>query len=286
MRRPVVDIYRLGGRLVVCVAALVSFAMVVPAFFTIPVSFSSTRYIIFPPKTLSLRWYEAYLTIPEWTSATGYSVLLACLTMVVTLALGLPAAFGLARGTFPGKKAMTLLFVVPLMIPVILIAMAEYFFLIDLGLVGTTTGLVIAHTVFAMPFVIIIVHATLQGFDRNYELAAMSLGASPATTFWYVTLPLIKPGVLSAALLAFLASFNEFLISLFRHRSGRHDASDPVLEGNSVRIEPDDRRGVVAVHRPEHYDAVAAPARALANPAPRGRRPAVRRRRADYLIHR
>ena len=235
MRRPAVDIYWLGGRFVVCVAALVSFAMVVPAFFTIPVSFSSTRYIIFPPKTLSLRWYEAYFTIPEWTSATGFSVLLACLTMVVTLALGLPAAFGLARGTFRGKKAMTLLFVVPLMIPVILIAMAEYFFLIDLGLVGTTTGLVIAHTVFAMPFVIIIVHATLQGFDRNYELAAMSLGASPITTFWYVTLPLIRPGVLSAALLAFLASFNEFLISLFV--IGQAGTTLPIQFWKGIRFE-------------------------------------------------
>ena len=132
-RRLPVAVYRLGGRLVAALAVLVAVLMVVPAFFTIPVSFSATRYIIFPPKTWSLRWYEAYFTIPEWTGATGYSLLLAGLTMLVTLALGLPAAFGLARGTFRGKKAMILLFVVPLMIPVILIAMAEYFFLNDLG---------------------------------------------------------------------------------------------------------------------------------------------------------
>ena len=126
------DIYWLGSKVVLGVAVLVSIAMVVPAFFTIPVSFSSTRYIIFPPSDYSLRWYEAYFTIPEWTGATVFSLVLACLTMIVTLALGLPAAFGLARGTFRGKKAMTLLFVVPLMIPIILIAMAEYFFLNDL----------------------------------------------------------------------------------------------------------------------------------------------------------
>ena len=234
-RRLPVAVYRLGGRLVGALAVLVSILMVVPAFFTIPVSFSSTRYIVFPPKTWSLRWYEAYFTIPEWTGATGYSLLLAGLTMLVTLALGLPAAFGLARGTFRGKQVMTLLFVVPLMIPVILIAMAEYFFLNDLGLIGTTTGLVIAHTVFAMPFVIIIVYATLQGFDRSYELAAMSLGANPAATFWHVTLPLIRPGVLSAALLAFLASFNEFLISLFV--IGNAGSTLPIQFWKGIRFE-------------------------------------------------
>jgi putative spermidine/putrescine transport system permease protein len=220
LQRPVLgggwaDPYSVGRRLVTVLAFLVVIAMILPAFFVIPVSFSATRFLIFPPEELSLRWYQAYFNIPEWTRATVYSVVLGVLTTATTLALGIPAAFGLVRGRFRGQRLLTLLFVAPLIIPVILIAMSEYFFLADLNLIGTTLGLVIAHTVFALPFAIIIIVATLRGFNQSYELASMSLGANPLLTFWHVTLPLIRPGVVSAALLAFLASFNEFLISLF-----------------------------------------------------------------------
>ena len=142
-------------------------------------------------------------------------MVLALLTTVVSLLLGFPAAFGLARGRFRGRQAITVLFIAPLIVPVILIAIAEYFFLTELSLTGTTLGLVIAHTLLALPFVVIIVMATLRGFDRSYERAALSLGANPLRTFWHVTLPLIRPGVISAALFAFLASFGEFLTSLF-----------------------------------------------------------------------
>ena len=267
-RGPRVDLYRLGGRVVAGLAVLVSILMVVPAFFTIPVSFSATRYIIFPPKTLSLRWYEAYFTIPEWTGATGYSVLLATLTMLATLALGLPAAFGLARGTFRGRKAMILLFVVPLMIPVILIAMAEYFFLNDLGLIGTTTGLVIAHTVFAIPFVIIIVYATLQGFDRRYELAAMSLGASPRRHLLARDPPAHPPRGAQCRPARLPCLLQRVPDLALRHRQRRLDPSHPVLEGHSLRIEPDHRRRLLALHRAQHRHAAPAPRRTPADRAP------------------
>jgi putative spermidine/putrescine transport system permease protein len=196
-------------------AVVVVLVMAVPAFFVVPVSFSPTRFLIFPPDGFSLRWYETYFTTPEWTEATIYSVVLACLTTATSLVIGVPAAFGLARGRFRGKQAINLLLVMPLIVPIILIAMAEYFFLTEINLRGTTAGLVIAHTILALPFVVIIVTAALRPFDRSYERAAMSLGAGPLQTFWQITLPLIRPGVLSAALFAFLASFGEFLTSEF-----------------------------------------------------------------------
>jgi putative spermidine/putrescine transport system permease protein len=209
------DPYVVGRWLLTALAVLIVAAMAIPAFFVVPVSFSPTRFLTFPPPGFSLRWYESYFTTPEWTSATVYSVVLAVLTTAVSLLIGIPAAFGLARGRFRGRPAVTMLIVAPLVVPVILISIAEYFFLAEIGLIGTTPGLVLAHTLLALPFVVIIVTASLQGYDRAFERAAMSMGAGPLRTFWHVTLPLIRPGVISAALFAFLASFGEFLVSLF-----------------------------------------------------------------------
>jgi putative spermidine/putrescine transport system permease protein len=233
-RRPR-DPYVLGRWLLTALAVLIVAAMAIPAFFVVPVSFSPTRFLTFPPPSFSLRWYEAYFTTPEWTTATVYSVVLAVLTTAVSLIIGIPAAFGLARGRFRGRQAVTMLVVAPLVVPVILIAIAEYFFLAEIGLIGTTPGLVIAHTLLALPFVVIIVTASLQGYDRAYERAAMSMGAGPLRTFWHVTLPLIRPGVISAALFAFLASFGEFLVSLFAIGATR--STLPIQLWKGIRFE-------------------------------------------------
>jgi len=229
------DWYRLGHRVIVAVAVLVVIVMAVPAFFVVPVSFSPTRFLTFPPESLSLRWYRTYFGTGEWTVATGYSVVLAVLTTIVSLLVGVPAAFGLARDRFRGRQAITLLLIAPLVVPVILIAIAEYFFMTDVNLIGTTLGLVIAHTVLALPFVVIIVTAGLRTYDRSFELAAMSLGANQLRTFWHVTLPLVRPSVLSAGLFAFLASFGEFLVSLFVIGSTR--STLPIQLWKGIRFE-------------------------------------------------
>ncbi|MGH2618009.1 MAG: ABC transporter permease, partial [Thermomicrobiales bacterium] len=234
-RRKLRDPYQVGRWLVVALAVLIVVAMAVPALFVVPVSFSATRFLKFPPEALSLRWYESYFTTPEWTDSTAYSLVLALLTTAASLLIGIPAAFGLARGQFRGRQLVTLLIIAPLIVPVILIAIAEYFFMAELNLIGTTPGLVIAHTLLAMPFVVIIVTASLRGYDRSFERAAMSMGAGPLRTFWHVTLPLIRPGVVSAALFAFLASFGEFLVSLFVIGSTR--STLPIQLWKGIRFE-------------------------------------------------
>ena len=233
--RAVRDPYELGHGVVIAIAILVVVAMAVPALFVVPVSFSPTRFLTFPPESFSWRWYESYFATPEWTESTIYSVVLAILTTGTSLLLGLPAAFGLARGHFRGRQLITLLIIAPLIVPVILIAIAEYFFMSEINLIGTTPGLVIAHTLLAMPFVVIIVTASLRGYDRSYERAAMSMGAGPLRTFWHVTLPLIRPSVISAALFAFLASFGEFLTSLFVIGSTR--STLPIQLWKGIRFE-------------------------------------------------
>jgi putative spermidine/putrescine transport system permease protein len=220
---------------VVALAVVIVVAMAIPALFVVPVSFSPTRFLTFPPPSLSLRWYETYFATPEWTESTVYSVVLAVLTTGASLLIGLPAAFGLARGHFRGRQLVTLLIIAPLIVPVILIAIAEYFFMSEINLIGTTPGLVIAHTLLALPFVVIIVTASLRGYDRSYERAAMSMGAGPLRTFWHVTLPLIRPSVISAALFAFLASFGEFLTSLFVIGSTR--STLPIQLWKGIRFE-------------------------------------------------
>lgn len=196
-------------------AVIVAAFLLLPMFIVVPVSFSDTRFLSFPPKGFSLQWYEAMFVNPSWARATLYSIQVAVLTMGLSILLGLPAAFGLVRARFRGRKLIMALFALSLVIPVILIAMAEYLFLAKLGLSGTTLGLVMAHTTLALPFVIIVLVAALQDFDRSYERAALSLGAGPLRTFWHVTLPLIRPAIISAAALAALASLNEFMTSLF-----------------------------------------------------------------------
>ena len=229
------DPYAWGGLLVVAFAVIVVLLMAIPALFVVPVSFSPTRFLTFPPESLSLRWYESYFTTPEWTESTAYSVVLAVLTTATSLLIGIPAAFGLARGRFRGRQLVTLLITAPLIVPVILIAIAEFFFMNEVNLIGTTLGLVIAHALLAMPFVVIIVTASLHGYDRSYERAAMSMGAGPLRTFWHVTLPLIRPSVISAALFAFLASFGEFLTSLFVIGSTR--STLPIQLWKGIRFE-------------------------------------------------
>jgi ABC-type spermidine/putrescine transport system permease subunit II len=229
------DPYRLAGRLVGGVAFLVAIFMIMPAFIVMPVSFSDSSILTFPPRNFSLRWYRAFLSIPEWRGAVGYSLLVGLLSAVVSVALGLPASFGLARGRFRGRKLLVAFFVLPLVVPVILMAMAEYFFLSRFDLTGTLTGLVIAHAAIAMPFVLTIMVAAVRDFDRAYEMAALSLGARPIAVFWLVSLPLLRPAVFSAALLGFLASFNEFLVTLFI--IGSAGATLPIQFWKGIRFE-------------------------------------------------
>lgn len=215
IRKTRLDPFTLASGAIKLTAILVAAFLLLPMFIVVPVSFSDTRFLSFPPKGLSLQWYEAIFANPAWTRATLYSIQVAALTTALSLLLGLPAAFGLVRARFRGRALIMALFALSLVMPVILIAMAEYLFLARIGLAGTTIGLVMSHTTLALPFVIIVLVAALQDFDRSYERAAMSLGAGPLQTFRHVTLPLLRSGIASAAALAALASLNEFMTSLF-----------------------------------------------------------------------
>lgn len=196
-------------------AGLVMAFLVAPTLIVIPMSFSDSQYLEFPPERWSLRWYESYFNSFEWMRATGTSFKAGFLTMLVATPLGTAAAYGLhvSRLRYVGLTFMLLM--TPMIVPVILVAIGVFYAYVKLGLVNTLTGLVLAHSILAVPLVVIIVSAALKSYDMNQERVARSLGANRLTAFLLVTLPQIRFAVITSALLAFLTSFDEVIIALF-----------------------------------------------------------------------
>ena len=197
------------------VAALVLAFLVVPTLLVVPMSFSGAQYLEFPPRQWSLRWYENYFASASWMQATATSFKAAALTAVVATPLGTMAAYGLAASRFRAARAVHVLLITPLIVPVILIAIGVFYVYVKAKLNNTLAGLVLAHSMLAMPLVVIIVTSALKSFDANQEMVARSLGASRARAFMLVTLPQIRFAVVSGVLLSFLTSFDEVILALF-----------------------------------------------------------------------
>ena len=189
--------------------------LVIPSFIVIPMSFSASQYLEFPPKEWSLRWYDHYIHHADWMRATATSFKVAILNIFVATPVGVMAAYGLYSAQFRFNKYIYLLLISPMIIPVVLIGIGIFYAYAKLKLVNTITGLVLAHTILALPLVIIVVTSALHSFDQNLEIAARSLGASRVRAFFSVTLPQIRFSVITAALLSFLTSFDEVIVALF-----------------------------------------------------------------------
>lgn len=196
------------------VAGLVIAFLVGPTLLVVPMSFSDSRYLTFPPPEWSLRWYRAYFDSIEWRDATFVSFQAAFGTMLLATTVGTLAAYGLHTSRLGASRLVQALLVLPMMIPVILIAIGVFIFFAPLGLNNSITGLVLAHSILAVPLVVISVTAGLKNFDMNQEMAARSMGATRARAFLTITMPQIRYSVLSGALLAFITSLDEVVIAL------------------------------------------------------------------------
>jgi putative spermidine/putrescine transport system permease protein len=199
-------------------AGLVLLFLVVPILIVIPMSFTPTERLEFPPPGLSLRWYQSFFESSEWMDAAWVSIRAAVLTVLVATPLGTAAAYGLHVAAGRWSKILRAALVVPLIVPVIIVAIGLFYVFAKLGLINTMTGLVLAHTVHAIPFVIVTVTAGLRRYEMNQEMVARSLGANRWIAFFTVTLPQIRVSVLSGALFAFVTSFDEVVIALFISR--------------------------------------------------------------------
>lgn len=202
-------------RLVHAAAALVFAFLVLPLIVVLPTSFTSAEQLSFPPPGFSLRWYRAYLADPAWIEATLRSLGIAAVTTGLATVLGTMLAFSILRGRYPGRGVVSQIATAPLAVPTIVYSVAVYGLFAGLKLVGDWHGVALAHTVHALPFVVLIVGAALRTVDPAQELAAMGLGASRTGAVLRVTLPQIRPALISAAFLAFVSSFDELVIALF-----------------------------------------------------------------------
>lgn len=219
------------------IAGLTLAFLALPVLVVVPLSFSASPYLEFPPAGFSLQWYGRYFASARWMAATVLSLEIAAGTTLVALLLGVPAAFGLVRREFPGKGLAVAFFMAPIIVPYIITAIAVYFLFVRLGLIGSVPGLLVAHSLLALPKVIVIVAAALKGVDRNLERASLSLGAGPLATFLRVTLPVIRPAVTTAALFAFLTSFDELILTMFI--TGPTSVTLPRQIWDAVRLEID-----------------------------------------------
>lgn len=209
--------------------------LVIPTLIVVPISFTQTDYIAFPPRGFSLQWYGTFLGEGPWRTSTLNSFLVASVSAGLATAIGTLAALGLKR--LPRTLARLTIWIVllPMVVPTIIMAVALYGAFASLGLIGTKLGLILAHALLTLPFVVINVSAVMQNVDWRMVDAARSLGASPVLAFRKVTLPAILPGVVAGLVFAFLTSFDEVVVALFV--SGVDSITLPVQMWNGIRFE-------------------------------------------------
>lgn len=211
------DFHKLGAWrwVLTAICAAMSLFLLLPILFIVALSFGSSRWLIFPPPGWTLKWYEELFADPRWIGAALTSAKIGVIVMVISVVLGLLASLALVRGTFRGRAVLRAFFLTPMVLPVVIVAVALYAAFLRLGLNGTLPGFVIAHVIVALPFAIITITGALETFDPAIEDAAILCGASPWEARLRVTLPGIRHGLFSAAIFSFLISWDEVVLAIF-----------------------------------------------------------------------
>ena len=224
-----------GGVVVPAIAGLVYLFLLAPSVIIIPLSFSGSTEYIFPPKTLSLDLYYQYMFTSNWVEVTLRSLKVALIVTALSMLLGVPGAYALARAQFPGKGALATLLLSPILVPIIVIALGLYLYLSTLRVTGTLFAVVLAHTVYVVPFVIVTMSAGIKQLDENLEKVATIMGANRVRVLIQVVLPQLVPSLVSAALFSFLMSFDEVVLSWFV--TGASTMTLPVKMYSSIQWE-------------------------------------------------
>lgn len=185
-----------------------------PTLLMIPLSFGSGG-LNWPPQGFTLHWYETVLNSPVWTQALLRSLMVGVGTGLLAMLIGTPAAFLLVRSDISGKAAWLAFILSPIVVPRMIIAVGLFYVFARMGLVGSAVGLILGHTVVAVPYVVMTMMAVLRNYDMRLDHAAQSLGARPLATLRYVTFPILAAGMMSSFLFAFATSFDELTIALF-----------------------------------------------------------------------
>jgi putative spermidine/putrescine transport system permease protein len=218
-------------------AILVVLFIAAPLVIVVPMSFSTSSSLQFPPPGYGWQYYERYFTDPGWLRPTWNSIVIASAVTLLTMGLVTPATFAMVRHRFYGKGLANVMLMMPLAVPHIVMAVGYYSTLGQIGLVHSRTGVILAHTCLSVPIAFLVLSANLKGFDRSLERAARSLGATPVQTFVHVTLPILRPGLIISALFAFVQSFDETVVAIFI--SGRNAETLPRKMFDSIRQDAD-----------------------------------------------
>ncbi|WP_425917323.1 ABC transporter permease [Pseudomonas sp. GWSMS-1] len=237
--------YHLGSWLLKTSSWLVLLFLIMPILVIIPLSFNVEPFfsftegmLTFQPEAYSLRWYSAIFSDDKWLLAIKNSFFIGFFATLLATVLGTCAAVGLARDDMPMRRLITALLLSPMIVPLIITAAGMFFFYSDLGLAGNYLGIIIAHAALGTPFVIITVTATLTGFDYSLARAALNLGATPLRVFFDIIMPLIRPGVISGALFAFITSFDEVVVILFMAGPQQRTIPRQMFSGLREQINP------------------------------------------------
>ncbi|MEZ5651627.1 MAG: ABC transporter permease [Burkholderiaceae bacterium] len=205
----------LPGAGLALVAALVLLLLQLPVIVVVLASFTETSYLTVPPKGFTLQWYWKVLGDESYRDAIVFSLMLALSSTALSLAVGTAAAYAIVRRKLPGSEAIASLLMAPLVFPAVVIAVALLQFYTVVGLRGSFAGLVAAHVLITMPYVVRSVLAALAGTDPALEEAARTLGAGPWTAFRKVGLPIIRPGLVAGGIFSFIVSFDNVPVSIF-----------------------------------------------------------------------
>ncbi|KAM9863751.1 ABC transporter permease [Leucobacter sp. BZR 635] len=218
-------------------AVLIGVYLLMPVLVIVPMSWSESPYLSFPPEGFTMQWYEKFFNDAAWMSSLGHSISIGLLSALLSVVLGTMGALALVRGKFPFRGAVMGVLLAPMIVPFVIVGLAVYITFLGLGLAQTTLGFVLVHTALGVPYVLINVVASLSSVDRRLEMAAMNLGASPIETFFRITLPLILPGMLAGALFAFITSWDEVVVAIFL--SGPDITTMPVKMWSGIRVQID-----------------------------------------------
>lgn len=189
--------------------------LVLPTLLVIPLAFTSSQFLEFPPPGYGLNWFRTYFESPLWIQATIRSFLVAFATAIAATAIGGFTALALANSRTRWGGLIFAFFLAPMIVPRIVIAVGLFYLFARIGLVATDLGLVIGHTVLAIPFTLVTMAAVLKSYDQRLDQAAATLGANRLRTLTGVTIPLVRGGLVAAFLFAFITSFDELTIAIF-----------------------------------------------------------------------
>ena len=224
--------------------AVLGFLMI-PVLVIIPLSFNVEPYFSFTsgmlmldPDAYSTRWYASVFADANWRLSIKNSFIIGIASAIIATGLGTVAAVGLSSPHMPYKRLITAVLLSPMIVPLVIIAAGMFFFYSKFDLVGSYTGMIIAHAALGIPFVIITVTSTLAGFDRSLYNAAVGMGASPLRAFREIVVPLIRPGVISGALFAFVTSFDEVVVVLFLGGPEQRTIPRQMFSGLREQINP------------------------------------------------